>query len=120
MTSPQKTAAVRIARSLRPAEEALNVATLRMLAVGTAVLSSRADGTFHPLEGQIAVERIGAATMKAFDLMTEFGQVHRELRKLGEAHRVIGEGDVFQTPDPDAPRGMLGAPELVPAIATAA
>ncbi|MBR7551735.1 hypothetical protein KC220_24655, partial [Mycobacterium tuberculosis] len=71
MTSPKKIAAVRIARSLRPAEVAVNEAALKVLAMGTAVLTARADGTFHPLEAQDAVDYVGAATAKVFGAMSD-------------------------------------------------
>jgi len=117
MTSSKHTAAVRIARSLQPAELAMNQAALRMLAVGTAVLTARADGTFHPLEGQIAVDCIGEATQKMFAAMKDIKRAHRLLRAEGERHDVIGQGDIFETPDHDAPRGAIAAPAMLADVA---
>lgn len=111
MTSPKKIAAVRIARSLQPAEIAMNEAALKVLAMGTAVLTARADGTFHPLEAQGAVDYVGAATAKVFGAMSDIKRAHGELRGVGIRHQVIGEGDIFETPDHDTPRGEA---EIVP------
>lgn len=111
MTSPKKIAAVRIARSLQPAEVAMNEAALKVLAMGTAVLTARADGTFHPLEAQGAVDYVGAATAKVFGAMSDIKRAHGELRGVGIRHQVIGEGDIFETPGHDEPRA--GA-EIVP------
>ena len=117
MTSAKHTAAVRIAHSLQPAELAMNQAALRVLAVGTAVLTARADGTFHPLEGQIAVDCIGEATQKMFAAMKDIKRAHRLLRATGEQHDIIGQGDIFQTPDHDEPRGAMAAPETLAEVA---
>ena len=110
MTSPKKIAAVRIARSLMPAEEALNQAALRLLAVGTAVLTPRADGTVHPMEGQLVVERIGGLTAKIFDMLAEFSAAHRDLRALGDLHQILLEGDIFETPPVDTPKAPIASP----------
>jgi hypothetical protein len=109
MTSPKKIAAVRIARSLQPAERAVNEAALKVLAMGTAVLTARADGTFHPLEAQDAVDYVGAATAKVFGALTDIKLAHGQLRNAGIHHGVIGEGDVFDTP----PHGYT-APRATP------
>lgn len=110
MTSPKKIAAVRIARALMPAEEALNQAALRLLAVGTAVLTPRADGTFHPMEGQLVVERIGGLTAKIFEMLAEFSAAHKDLRALGDSHQLLMEGDIFETPPVKTPRGGTASP----------
>lgn len=105
MTSPKKIAAVRIARSLRPAEVAVNEAAIKVLAMGTAVLTARADGTFHPLEAQDAVDYVSAATAKVFGAMSDIKKAHGELRGVGMRHQVLGAGDIFETPGHDDPRG---------------
>ncbi len=84
MTSPKKIAAVRIARSLRPAEVAVNEA---------------------PLEAQDAVDYVGAATAKVFGAMSDIKKAHGELRGVGMRHQVLGAGDIFETPGHDDPRG---------------
>lgn len=107
MTSPKKIASVRIARSLQPAELAVNQAALKVLAMGTAVLSARADGTFHPLEAQDAVDYVGAATAKVFGALSDIRKAHGELRSVGIRHQVIGEGDIYETPGHDQPKSLL-------------
>ena len=71
MPSKQTASAVRIARSLSPAEQAMNEATLRMLALGTEVLRARTQGGFHPIEGQQAVDGIGRAPALLFGALRE-------------------------------------------------
>lgn len=107
MTSAKTTAAVRIARSLQPAEKAVNEAALKVLAMGTAVLTARADGTFHPLEGQAAVDFVGDATAKVFGAMKDIQCAHRELRATAVHHNVLGLGDIFETPPHDTPRASI-------------
>ncbi|MBX9730210.1 MAG: hypothetical protein K2X59_02685 [Sphingomonas sp.] len=107
MTSAKTTAAVRIARSLQPAEKAVNEAALKVLAMGTAVLTARADGTFHPLEGQAAVDFVGEATAKVFGAMKDIQSAHRELRAAASYHNVLGQGDIFETPPHDTPRASI-------------
>ncbi|MFS2108468.1 hypothetical protein ACCC88_02185 [Sphingomonas sp. Sphisp140] len=115
MPSAKKIASVRIARSLQPAEVAVNEAALKILAMGTAVLTARADGTFHPLEAQDAVDFVGAATAKMFGALSDIKKAHGELRSAGIRHEVIGEGDIYETPGHDDPK-----PGLVHKIAVAA
>ena len=111
MPSPKTIAAVRIARSLKPAETAVNEAAIKVLAVGTAVLTARADGTFHPLESQAAVDFVGDATAKVFGAMKDIQQAHGQLRAAAEHHQVLGQGDIFDTPPRNLPHGELeGAP----------
>lgn len=107
MPSPKKIASVRIARSLQPAEIAVNEAALKLLAMGTAVLTARADGTFHPLEAQDAVDYVGAATAKMFGALSDIKKAHGELRSAGIRHEVIGEGDIYETPGHDQPKPTL-------------
>ncbi|SOB80708.1 hypothetical protein SAMN06297144_1199 [Sphingomonas guangdongensis] len=107
MPSPKTIAAVRIARSLKPAEIAVNQAALQVLAMGTAVLTARADGTFHPLECQTGVDHVGEATMKVFAALKDIKAAHGEFRKTAERHQILGQGDIFETPDHDTPRGEL-------------
>eukprot|EP01012_Entosiphon_sulcatum_P045536 TRINITY_DN60801_c0_g1_i1.p1 TRINITY_DN60801_c0_g1~~TRINITY_DN60801_c0_g1_i1.p1 ORF type:complete len:149 (-),score=26.02 TRINITY_DN60801_c0_g1_i1:35-481(-) len=102
MPSAKKIASVRIARSLQPAELAVNQAALKVLAMGTAVLTARADGTFHPLEAQDAVDYVGAATAKVFGALSDIKKAHGELRSVGIRHQVIGEGDIYETPGHEA------------------
>lgn len=117
MTSPKTIAAVRIARSLQPAELAVNEAALKVLAMGTAVLTARADGTFHPLESQAAVDLVGEATGKVFGAMRDIRSAHTELRAAAIRHQVLGQGDIFETPPHDTPRAELEVVES-PAVAT--
>jgi hypothetical protein len=98
MTSAKKIASVRIARSLQPAELAVNQAALKVLAMGTAVLTARADGTFHPLEAQAAVDYVGDATAKVFGALSDIKKAHGELRTVAIRHQILGEGDVYDTP----------------------
>lgn len=107
MTSATTMAAVRIARSLQPAEKAMNEAALKMLAMGTAVLTARVDGTFHPLEGQAAVDYVGDATAKVFAAMKDIQNAHQELRAAAIKHKVLGQGDIFETPPRDTPHGAI-------------
>ncbi|MDG2533915.1 hypothetical protein P6144_09680 [Sphingomonas sp. HITSZ_GF] len=118
MPSAKKIASLRIARSLQPAELAMNQAALKVLAMGTAVLTARADGTFHPLEAQAAVDFVGDATAKVFGALSDIKKAHGELRMAGIRHQVIGEGDIYDTP----PHGnAVEAPALVtPVVAVAA
>jgi hypothetical protein len=111
MPSAKKIASVRIARSLQPAELAVNQAALKVLAMGTAVLTARADGTFHPLEAQAAVDYVGEATAKVFGALSDIKKAHGELRSAAIRHQILGEGDVFDTPPHgDAPIGIVRAP----------
>ncbi|MEN3749148.1 hypothetical protein TPR58_18385 [Sphingomonas sp. HF-S3] len=117
MTSAKTIAAVRIARSLKPAETAMNEAALKVLGVGTAVLTARADGTFHPLEGQCAVDFVGDATAKVFAAMKDIQNAHGALRAAAIRHQVLGQGDIFETPGRDETHGLQSMPtplSLVP------
>ncbi|CAN5404250.1 hypothetical protein BH09PSE4_BH09PSE4_22240 [soil metagenome] len=105
MPSAKTVAAVRVARSLMPAEVAMNEAAIRLFAVGTAVLTARSDGTFHPLEAQDAVERLGRATTKIFGAMQDFADAHGVLRATAIRHDVLGYGDIFDTPPVNTPHG---------------
>lgn len=106
MPSKQTASAVRIARSLSPAEVAMNEATLRILALGTEVLTARAHGGFHPIEGQQAVDGIGRATAMLFGAMREMADAHGALRLTAEQHQVLGFGDVLDCPPHDQPKGI--------------
>lgn len=117
MPSPKTIAAVRIARSLQPAEQAMNTAALKMLAMGTAVLTARADGTFHPLESQTAVDYVGDATAKVFGAMKDIKCAHGALREAAVRHHVLGQGDIFETPDHDTPRAYADEPSVIVAAA---
>ncbi|WP_294298451.1 hypothetical protein [uncultured Sphingomonas sp.] len=107
MPSPKTIAAVRIARSLQPAEVAANQAALKVLAMGTAVLTARVDGTFHPLEAQRAVDFIGEATSKVFGAIKDIKAAHGVLRTAAIDHQVLGQGDLYETPNKDEPHGSL-------------
>jgi hypothetical protein len=107
MTSPKKIAALRIARSLQPAEIAVNEAALRVLAMGTAVLTGRADGTFHPLEGQSAVDFVGDATAKVFGALRDIKRAHGVLRGAAIRHDILGQGDLYETPGHDTPHANI-------------
>ncbi|OYY68630.1 hypothetical protein [Sphingomonas sp. 28-63-12] len=117
MTSAKTIAAVRIARSLKPAEKAVNEAAIKVLAIGTAVLTARVDGTFHPLESQAAVDFVGDATAKVFGAMRDIQNAHRELRAAAVHHNVLGQGDIFETPPRDTPHGL--AEPAIPLVAAA-
>lgn len=117
MTSAKTIAAVRIARSLPPAERAMNEAAIKMLAMGTAVLTARADGTFHPLEGQAAVDYVGDATAKVFGAMKDIQNAHAHLRAAAIHHQVLGTGDIYETPPRDTPHGVVRTP--TPLVAAA-
>ena len=104
MPSKQTIAAVQIARSLSPAEQAMNEATLRVLAVGTQVLTARNNGGFHPIEGQQAVDGIGRATTMLFGAIREMADAHGALKTVAEQHQVLGFGDFFDSPPIDQPR----------------
>lgn len=122
MPSPKTIAAVRVARSLKPAEVAMNEATLRMLAASTAVLTARTDGTFHPLEAQEAVNMLGTATTKMFEAMREFACAHGSLKQTAIRHDVLGQGDIFESPPHDEPHGdaTVTAPaRVIPLVAAA-
>lgn len=112
MANSRELAASRLYQTLKPAERAANEAALRLMEVGTAVLTPRADGTFHPLESQRAVELLGAATANAFEAISNIGRMHRH---LGASARRLGletsEGVIFDTPPADTPRGNA-APAL--------
>ena len=117
MTSAKTTAAVRIARSLQPAEKAVNEAAIKVLAMGTAILTARVDGTFHPLEGQAAVDYLGDATAKVFAAMKDIQNAHKELRAAAIHHNVLGQGDIFETPPRETPHGF--AEPAAPLVAVA-
>lgn len=117
MTSAKTIAAVRIARSLQPAEKAVNEAAIKVLAIGTAMLTARVDGTFHPLEGQAAVDFVGDATAKVFGAMKDIQNAHRELRAGAIHHNVLGTGDVYETPLNFTSVGIVEAPPPLAAVA---
>jgi len=104
MPSKQTIAAVQIARSLSPAEHAMNEATLRVLAVGTEVLTARTSGGFHPIAGQLAVDGIGRATTMRFGAMREMADAHGALKTAAEQHQVLGFGHVLDCPPHETPR----------------
>ncbi|MBY0521376.1 MAG: hypothetical protein K2P79_13230 [Sphingomonas sp.] len=85
--------------------------------MGTAVLTARVDGTFHPLEGQAAVDYVGDATAKVFGAMKDIQKAHAELRAAAIHHQVLGQGDIFETPPRDTPHGIVRAP--TPLVAAA-
>lgn len=103
MPSIKTTTAVRIARSLRPAEIAINEAAIGVLAVGTEVLRARTTGAFGTLEGQSAVDNIGRATSMIFGALTEIAEAHHSLRGVAEEHRILSYGDLC--PPPSAHEG---------------
>lgn len=105
MPSKQTRSAVRIARSLSPAELAMNEAALRLLAVGTEVLTARISGGFHPIEAQPAIDGIGRATAMLFGAMREMAKAHGALKTTAEQHQILGFGDVLECPPHDQPRG---------------
>lgn len=117
MPSEKKIVAYRVARHLRSAEVAANEALLRVLALGTAVVTPRTDGTVHPLEAQLAVEHVGSATARIFEALADLGRSHAELRAVGVRLGMIFEGDIFRSPDSDTPRGLSVVPLPVSAIA---
>lgn len=117
MPSIQTISAVRIARALSPAEQALNQATLQILAVGTEVLTARTNGGFHPIAGQQAVDGIGRVTNMLFGAMREMAEAHGALKSVAEQHQVLGFGDVIDCPPVNQPRGHDG--NVVPITAAA-
>lgn len=119
MTSATKIAAVRVARSLPPAELATNQAALKILAMGAAILTPRADGTFHPLEGQAAVEHVGQATQQIFGALASIKAAHGALREVAARHRIVGEGIFEDTPMPGAETGHLSEGQVVVATRAA-
>lgn len=106
MTTPTTLAALRIARSLKPAEVAMNDAALKVLAMGCAILTARADGTVHPLEGQSAVDHIGDATAQVFGALKSIKLAHHELHGAAVKHQVLGQGIFDESPDHDQPHGV--------------
>lgn len=107
MTSPTKMHAVRIAKSLKPAELAANQALLSTLALGQSILLPRTDGTLHPLEGDAAVQQLGRVIAGMFEGLSNIRQLHSELRAIGAQHEIVADG-VFDTPPADTPRREAG------------
>lgn len=98
MPSIKVTAAVRIARSLKPAEQAINEAAIEVLTVGTEVLRARTSGAFGLTEGQEAVDRIGRATGMIFGALSEVAGAHGELRQVAADHQILSYGDLCPPP----------------------
>ena len=98
MPSRQTASAVRIARSLKPAELALNEAAAGVLSVGAEVLRARAEGAFEPLEGQDAVDQLGRATSMLFGAMTEMAGAHGALRAVAADRQILSYGDLCPPP----------------------
>lgn len=99
MPSLKTTSAVRIARSLKPAEMAMNEAAIGVLAVGTEVLKARVNGAFGIMEGQSAVDQIGRATHMLFGAMSEIAQAHGALRQVAADHDILSYGDICPPPE---------------------
>jgi hypothetical protein len=99
MPSFKTISAVRVARSLKPAEMAINDAAIEVLAVGTEVLRARVSGAFGLTEGQAAVDQIGRATTMIFGAISEMAQAHGSLRQVAEDHDILGYGDVCPAPE---------------------
>jgi hypothetical protein len=117
MPSPKTIAALRIARSLKPAEIAMNEAALRVLAMSTAILTPRADGTVHPLEGQSAVDHVSDATAQMFGALKSLKLAHHELYGEAVKHQVLGEGVSHDSPDHGTPHGAIATPTHIAAVA---
>ncbi|MEN3336983.1 MAG: hypothetical protein V7647_659 [Acidobacteriota bacterium] len=107
MPSPKTIAALRIARALKPAELAMNEAAVRVLAMGSAMLTARADGTVHPLEGQEAVDHLGHATALVFGALKSLKAAHHELHGQAGRHEVFGEGVLDDSPDHGTPHKLV-------------
>ncbi|MET0308322.1 MAG: hypothetical protein ABW023_06405 [Sphingomonas sp.] len=99
MPSFKTITAVRVARSLKPAEMAINDAAIEVLAVGTEVLRARVSGAFGLTEGQVAVDQIGRATTLIFSAISEMAQAHGSLRQVAEDHEILGYGDLCPAPE---------------------
>lgn len=117
MPSKQTISAVQIARSLSPAEQAVNEATLRVLALSTQMLTARTSGGFHPIEGQDAVDAIGRVTSMLFGAMREMAETHGALKNTAEQHQILGFGDVIDCPPVNQPKG--NGDNVVPITAAA-
>lgn len=98
MPDAKTKSAVKIARSLQPAEHAVNEATIGVLTVGTAVLRARTDGGFGAIEGQEAVDQIGRATNMLFSAMSEIAAAHASLRDVAGEHEILSYGDLCPPP----------------------
>jgi hypothetical protein len=88
-----------IAGALLPAERSLNKAAIDLLAVGTRMFEARNSGTFHPLEGQRAVERLGSGMSKLVEAIGDVARAHDEFVKVAVKHEIMeGSGDVCPVP----------------------
>lgn len=112
MTSPKTLAALRIARSLRPAEAAINNAAVKVLAMGSALLTARADGTVHPLDSQEAVNYVVDATAQVFGALRAMKLAHHELYGAAVKHQVLGQGIFDESPDHEQPHGSTSHASL--------
>lgn len=117
MPSNKVTAAVRIARSLKPAEQAINEAAIEVLAIGTEVLRARSSGAFGLTEGQAAVDRIGRATTMIFGVLSEVSDAHEALRDVAAQHQILGYGDLCPAPSFLEPAGQTDQPIHIRAVA---
>lgn len=98
MPTPKIAAAVRIARSIKPAEQAINEAAIEVLTVGTEVLRARTSGAFGLTEGQDAVDKIGRATTMIFGALSEVADAHGALRRVAAEHQILSYGDLCPPP----------------------
>lgn len=110
MPSPKSVSAVRIARSLTPAELAVNEAAIGVLVVGAEVLRARTSGGFAAIEGQAAVDSIGRATSMIFGALAEISNAHMSLREVAAEHDILGYGDLC--PPPSAEHDAVGTAGL--------
>lgn len=102
MPDSKTISAVKIARSLQPAELAINNATIGVLTVGTEVLRARTEGGFGATEGQNAVDQIGRATNMLFSAMSEMSAAHSSLRDVAADQDILNYGDLCPPPSAEA------------------
>jgi hypothetical protein len=103
MPSLKTSSAVRIARSLQPAERTMNAAAADVLTLGAEMFRARASGAFGALEGQDAVNKIGRATSMILDAMNEMADAHSSLREIAAGHQILSYGDLCPPPAADEP-----------------
>lgn len=102
MSNSKTRSSVKITRSLQPAENAVNEATIGVLAVGTEVLRARTFGGFGAMEGQEAVDQIGRATNMLFSAMSEIAAAHTSLRDIAADHEILNYGDLCPPPSAES------------------
>lgn len=98
-----------VAGALGPAERSLNTAAIDLMAVGTRIFEARNSGHFHPLEAQLAVERLGSGVTKLVEAIGDVARAHDEFRKVAVKHEMMGDdaGEMCPWPSPNDPHGSI-------------